>query len=99
MIEIWEPKWKERLVLVSVKKVKSGKNYILFTQGSWKGRVYSFDGEEAMKCDMQKNGKVTQIDCYRIPLYMLKFEYTKNGERVKERTEEIGQMVLEEMRF
>lgn len=99
MIEVWEPKWKEHLVLVSVKKVKHGKNYILFTQGSWKDRVYSFDGDEAMKCDTQRIGKVMQIDCYRIPMYMLTFEYTKNGERVKERTEEMGQMVLEEMRF
>lgn len=99
MIEIWEPKWKEKIVLVSVKKVKQGKNYIQFTKGTWKGRVYSFESDDIKGCDTQKNGKAVQIDCYRIPLYLLKYEYSKAGERVREETEEIGQMVLEELRF
>lgn len=99
MIEIWEPKWKERIVLVSVKKVKRGKNYIQFTKGSWKGRVYSFESEDIVDCDTQKNGKSVQIDCYRIPLYKLKYEYAKEGGRVREQTEEIGQMVMEELRY
>lgn len=99
MIEIWEPKWKDRTVLVSTKKVHSGKNYILFTKGSWKGRVYSFEGDDARGCPTQKNGNVTQIDCYRIPLYMLSYEYDKSDKRVRDNTDDIGQMVMEELRY
>lgn len=99
MIKIWQPKWKDRVVLVSVKKVKPGKNYIIFTEGSWAGRVCSFESEDADRCDTQKIGKNVKIDCYRIPFSMLTFEYSKNDKRVKEETDDMGQMVLEEMRF
>ena len=108
MIEIWEPKWKEMIVLVSANKIRKGKNYLTYTKvASLKGKVYSFDGESVRSiCGTQKVGKGYKIDCYRIPLYMLHEEHdlyydadAKQTTRVEERTREIGQMVMEELRY
>lgn len=108
MIEIWEPKWKTREVLIAKNKIKKGKNLLVFTKSpSLKGRVFSFDGQSVKDaCDTQKIGKGYQIDCYRVPFGMLKEEEdlcydteVKQIMRVAERTEEIGQMVLEELRY
>ena len=108
MIEIWQPKWKERIVLVSVKKVRNGRNLLTYTDvPSLKGKVFSFDGASVRaNCDTQKNGKAYQIDCYRIPMKMLHEEEdlhydaeTKSLTRIEERTDEIAQMVMEELRY
>lgn len=99
MIEIWEPRWKDRKVLVSVNKVKHGKNLLRFTKCPTLPDVYSFDGDAVMEeCNVTKIGKSYKINCYEIPMYMLRNETKENG-RVRDKSNETTQMVLEEMRY
>lgn len=96
MIEIREPRWKDRSVLVATYKVKYGKNLLRFTRTPSMPGVYSFDGERVrMNCDINSNGK---IDCYVVPLSWIVPE-EKQSARVTDNTEEVGQMVMEELRY
>jgi len=68
MIEIFSPRWRDRVALVAKYKVVSGTNEIRFTKaGSYNG-VYSVDGDVIRKCALDINGK---IDCYVVPLAKL----------------------------
>jgi len=65
-IEIWEPRWHDRKVLVAKYKVKSGINEIIFTKAkSLKDKLFKMDEREIKKYPIVSNGK---IDCYAIPL-------------------------------
>ena len=69
MIEIWQPKWKTRSVLVDVRKVKSGVNQLYFSKTPTMPGIYTFDGKRVKEqCEIVSNGK---IDCYSIPLAWL----------------------------
>ena len=69
MIEIWEPRWKDRQVLISKFKVRDGVNYIKFTKAKcFLGKVFKIEGKEIRKCPLGTNGK---ISCYEVPLDLL----------------------------
>ncbi len=69
MIEIWQPKWKDRTVLISTMKVVEGENRIIFTKTpAYKGQVFKCDGSLIRNCPVVSNGK---IDCFAVPLSKL----------------------------
>lgn len=70
VIEIWQPRYHDRVVLVDVKKVREGTNYLRFTKAPSMGKgLYTFDGTVVRReCELDTNGK---IPCFAIPLYML----------------------------
>ena len=68
MIEIWEPRWHDRVVLIAKYKVVSGRNVIKFTKGSMKGKEYEMDGIAIREYPLETNGK---IKCYAVPLAIL----------------------------
>ena len=70
VIEIWQPRWHDRVVLVDVKKVREGTNYIRFTKAPSLGKgLWKFDGTLVRReCELDSNGK---LECFAIPLYML----------------------------
>ena len=70
VIEIWQPRWHDRVVLVDVKKVKEGTNYLRFTKAPSLGKgLWSFDGTTVRReCELDSNGK---LECFAVPLYML----------------------------
>lgn len=70
VIEVWAPRYHDRVALVAVRKVKDGTNYLRFTKAPSMGKgLYSFDGTVVRReCELDTNGK---IPCFAIPLYML----------------------------
>jgi hypothetical protein len=63
-IPIWQPRWKDRKVLVAKFKVGTH-NSIIFTQApTLKGNWY-MSGENIRKYPLDSNGK---IPCYAVPL-------------------------------
>jgi hypothetical protein len=72
MIEIWAPRWHDRVVLIAKYKVCAGKNRIIFTKAkNLKGRVFVVDGLDIGKCPLESNGTIL---CYAVPLELLKDE-------------------------
>lgn len=65
-IEIWQPRWHDRKVLIAKYKVTQGKNKIIFTKAKQlKDKVFLVDGGVIAKCPIETNGTV---DCYAVPL-------------------------------
>lgn len=65
MIEIYQPRWRDRVALIAKYKVTPGANKIRFSRaGSYNG-VFSIQSEAIKKCPMDTNGK---IECYAVPL-------------------------------
>lgn len=63
-IEIWQPRWHDRVVLIAKHKVAS-RNVVVFTKTkALKGRYY-VSGEDITACPLESNGK---IECYAVPL-------------------------------
>lgn len=63
-IEIWQPRWKDRVVLIAKHKV-GRHNQIVFTKApSLSGKFY-VSGETATKCPIETNGTIA---CYAVPL-------------------------------
>jgi hypothetical protein len=66
MIEIWQPRWHDRTVLIAKRKVKDGVNKIVFTKTpELKGKVFEMDGSAIRQYHIESNGK---IPCYAVPL-------------------------------
>lgn len=66
MIEIWQPRWKDRRVLIAKYKVCSGVNEVVFTKAkNFKGMKFRIQGTEIVKHPVETNGT---IDCYAVPL-------------------------------
>lgn len=65
MIDIWEPRWHDKVVLIAKYKVRSGQNIIRFTKGSMKGKTYTVDSATIRDFPLETNGK---IQCYAVPL-------------------------------
>lgn len=63
-IEIWQPRWKDRVVLIARFKVKEH-NAIVFTKTPTMPDVYYLSGEKTRTFPVESNGK---IDCYAVPL-------------------------------
>lgn len=69
MIEIWQPRWKDRKVLIAKYKVCSGVNEIIFTKAKClTGKKFHIQGSEIAKCPIESNGT---IDCYAVPMGLL----------------------------
>jgi hypothetical protein len=64
ILEIWEPRWKDRVVLIAKFKV-GPKTYIKFTRAKSLPGLYEIDGEKVKTFPLESNGK---IDCYAVPL-------------------------------
>lgn len=65
LIEIWQPRYKDRKVLVAKYKV-STHNKIIFTKAKHlEGKEYYISGADASKYPIEDNGKLA---CYAIPL-------------------------------
>ena len=77
VIEIWSPRYHDRVALVAVHKVTEGYCFLRFTKAPHlKGILYRFDGSYVRReCEVQSNGK---IPCFVIPMYMLE-EVEKNN--------------------
>ena len=70
-IEIRQPRWKDRVVLIATYKVGKGKNLVRFTQAKSLPDIYSCDYRDIVRCPIQSNGT---IDCYAVPLSLFKTE-------------------------
>ena len=69
VIEIWQPRYKDRTVLIATTKVVKGENRIVFTKApQFKDMVFVCDGDVIKNCPLDSNGK---IDCYAVPLSKL----------------------------
>ena len=64
VVEIWQPRWKDRVVLLAKFKV-SPKTYIKFTKTPTMPGLYEIDGEKVKTFPLDTNGR---IPCYAIPL-------------------------------
>lgn len=65
VIEIWQPRYKDRVVLVAKYKVKQ-QNKVVFTKAKHlAGKEYYLSGADVAKYPIDTNGT---LDCYAIPL-------------------------------
>lgn len=71
MIEIMQPRWKDRTVLIATYKVGRGKNLVRFTKTKSLPDIYSCDYKDIVKCPTQSNGR---IECYAVPLSLFRTE-------------------------
>lgn len=65
--EIWQPRWKDRKVLLARHKVGTH-NAITFTKTPTMPGEYYVSGHDVHMCDIESNGK---IDCYAVPVSLL----------------------------
>jgi len=73
-IDIWEPRWYDRTVLIKCVRVKDGDNVVTFSRTpSLPGR-YHVEGRLVRSCPVGSNGKVP---CYVVPLADLVGEEAK----------------------
>lgn len=68
---VWQPKYHTSQVLVDMRKVRPGKNYIFFSSDKSLPYLYSFTSSDAEECEKVYNGKIL---CYGIPLACLQCE-------------------------
>ena len=74
-IEIWQPRWHDRVVLIATHKVREN-NTIVFTKTkAYEGQEFHISGAEIRKHDKDTNGK---IDCYAVPLNKIIGEKNEN---------------------
>lgn len=62
--EIWQPRWKDRVVLLATYKV-SHHNEIRFTKAPTLPGSYYVSGDVAKNCPVETNGT---ISCYAVPM-------------------------------
>lgn len=68
-IEIWQPRWKDKTVLIACHKVRDGENFIRFTKARSLPGLYSVDGGIIRSSPRCSNGR---IECYAVALAELK---------------------------
>lgn len=96
VIEIWMPRYHDRVVLVAEHKVKCGTNFIRFTKDPNRKGLYQLDGDRVRaECEVTTNGK---IKCFVVPLGWLEEVETRAQEQAKEEAE-IFRDVMSEMRI
>ena len=66
-IEIWEPRYSRKDVLIAPSKVKNGWNRITFTKAKMNDLYLT--GEEIRSYPLESNGKIA---CYAVPLVRLR---------------------------
>lgn len=65
LIEIWQPRYRDRVVLIAKYKVGTG-NEIRFTKAKHLlEKHFYITGEDIKKCPLETNGT---ISCYAVPL-------------------------------
>lgn len=64
LIEIWQPRWRDRTVLLATYKVAND-NKIVFTKTPSMPGSYYVSGAVAKACPVTMNGK---IKCYAVPI-------------------------------
>ena len=70
MIEIWQPKYSTKKVLIAKYKVSPGKNTIKFTKAKHlKDMKFEIDSMDIVNCPLESNGT---IPCYAVPFDKLK---------------------------
>lgn len=67
-IEIWQPRWKDRVVLIAKHKVGLH-NDIVFTKAKSLPNHYYLSGEDIRQSPTDTNGKLV---CYAVPMDKLK---------------------------
>jgi len=68
LIEIWQPRYKDRVVLIAKYKVKDF-NKIIFTKAKHlKDMEFGMSGKEISSYPVEDNGKIA---CYAVPLDVL----------------------------
>ena len=66
VITIWAPRWHDKVVLISERKVRKGKNKIVFTKvPKFKDKVFILEGDVIKRFPLDSNGV---IPCYAVPL-------------------------------
>lgn len=79
VIEIWQPRYKDNMVLVATYKVKSGYNYLRFTKAKHlEGKLFRFHSTDINTNNVQRNGNAV---VYVIP--MEKLELVEDVEEKK----------------
>ena len=69
MIEIWQPRWHDRVVLIACHKVKDGDNLISFSKvKGLEEKEFHMDGDKIRSYPLDDNGK---IQCYAVPYDIL----------------------------
>lgn len=77
MIEIWTPRYHDKVVLIAKYKVCSGSNTIKFTKAKHLlGHLFQISGDEIRKCKLETNGS---IPCYAVPMDRLEDVSEKNN--------------------
>lgn len=64
LIEIWQPRWRDKVVLLAKYKVAND-NKIVFTKTKSMPGAYYVSGAIAKQCPVDYNGK---IECYAVPI-------------------------------
>ena len=76
MIDIWQPRWHDRRVLIAKYKVVKSDNLIRFTKApTLSGKVFCLPYEEIVCHPIETNGS---IDCYSVPLGLVLEKETSN---------------------
>ena len=58
VIDIWQPRYKDNMVLIATYKVKHGYNFIRFTQAKHlEGKIFRVHSSEIVNRQQQKNGR------------------------------------------
>ena len=66
MIQIWEPRYSTRSVLIAKYKVKEGINEIIFTKSkALEGKIFTIKGADIRRHPLESNGS---INCYAVPI-------------------------------
>lgn len=69
MIEIWQPRWKDKTVLLAAYKVKGDVTEVIFTKTpSLANKVFKVKSGVVKQCPLESNGKLM---CYAVPLDMI----------------------------
>lgn len=63
-IDIWQPRWKDRVVLIAKFKV-GALNEITFSKTPSMPGSYFISGDDIRACPLETNGK---IPCYAVPI-------------------------------
>lgn len=66
-IDIWQPRWKDRTVLIAKHKVGTH-NEIKFSKAPSLPDTYYLSGKDIQSCPIDTNGK---LDCYAVPINKL----------------------------
>lgn len=65
LIDIWQPRYKDRVVLIASYKVKENNKIIFSKAKHLAGKVYYMSGRKIRSYPIDTNGKV---QCYAVPL-------------------------------